>query len=403
MGQICSKDMPSDPQHHLLESPLPSAKILDSSPDHLILSPDTPENIPGNAQYALVVTLAPREQDLHLRIVWPPNREKALDGFDYPHNHNFSQALPEVLFLRAPGENWQRVQPSEKLADGVALNIPAHSKPLEFSVGLPYFQSDFERLQTNLENSPWQKSIIGHSRQGRPIPAYYRPADTSLPAKGTLALTGYAHYSEWAGLQMLDALLQTNWQELPGAEQFAWAIVPALNVDALAGGWREDPMYTREDPSLPGGGNLNRAWNPPCRPESRAAASFLEKTHTISPLLHLLDIHMGWSRMDHSGGGLTLFKEDEIPPELAAKEQAFTEKFLREVPIENFPWEHSRREGMNAASWAVRTFGVLGQTLEISRFRAFDGNKTPLPVSEDYYRNLGPQAARTLINFHVNV
>ncbi|MCC5788834.1 MAG: hypothetical protein JJT75_04310, partial [Opitutales bacterium] len=381
-------------------SPLHAAKLFNSSEEDLTLTPDTPETIPGNSQYALGVTFAPRNQKRRLRIVWPPNRDEALTGFDYPHNHNFAKALPEVLFLRKPGQGWTRISPCDTHSDGVTITLPSHAEPVEFSVGLPYFQSDFERLQKALENGPWKKTIIGESRRGRPIPAYFRPATNPTPQKGTIALMGYAHYSEWAGLQMLDSLLQTNWKDLPGAGDFSWAIIPALNIDALAGGWREDPMYTREDPSLPGGGNLNRAWNPPCRPETKAAASFLQKIHDQTPLLHVLDIHMGWSRMENSGGGLTIFQDGEIPQTLAEKEKTFTNQFLREVPIENFPWKHSRLEGMNASAWAVREFGIIGQTLEISRFRAFDENKNPVPVSEDYYRNLGPQTARTLINFY---
>ncbi|MCH8474113.1 MAG: hypothetical protein LAT55_02680 [Opitutales bacterium] len=392
--------MSDDPHQHLYTSPLPSAKILDSSQEHITLTPDTPGKIPGNSQYALVATFAPRNQERCLNIVWPPNREEALAGFDYPHNHNFAKALPEVLFLRKRGQGWTRISPCDTHSDGVTITLPSHAEPVEFSVGLPYFQSDFERLQKALENGPWEKTIIGNSRRGRPIPAYFRPATKPTQTKGAFALMGYAHYSEWAGLQMLDGLLQTNWKDLPAAEDFAWAIIPALNIDALYGGWREDPMYTREDPSLPGGGNLNRAWNPPCRPETEAAAIFLRKIHNHTPLLHVLDIHMGWSRMDHSGGGLTVFQDGEIPRLLAEKEKAFTDQYLREVPIEHFPWKHSRLEGMNAAAWAVREFGIIGQTLEISRFRAFDKNKNPLPVSEDYYRNLGPQNARTLINFY---
>ena len=366
----------------------------------LHLAPALPDWVPGNAQYTLIVPLPPHSDPLPLSISWPPD-QPGPPGFDYPHNANFSSVLHEIIFLSTDGYHWQRVENlSPAVEQRLDLTLPPSPEPLWLSVGIPYFAFQEAALRHDLQSTPWQMEVIGHSIRGRPLYGYSRPPADPSRARGTFLLSAYQHWSEWAGPIALEALLRTPWEELPGAEEFGWAVIPVMNPDALAEGWPGDLMHNGQPHQFPEGPNMNRAWNPPVRPETLAAAAFFTRVHNTLPALHLLDFHMGWSTPANSGGGLTCFHPGELSPEKETRERVFTKHYFAHVPIEPFPWVHSALERPNAAAWATRVLGCPGQTVEISRFRGFTPQGYPIPVSDAYYQSIGPATARALISFY---
>lgn len=380
--------------------PLHSARqIHDPSDPFLHLTPDLPGQIPGNAQYTLIAPLPVREEAVETVIEWPADKAGP-PGFDYPGNVNFASVLHEIIFISEDGLHWQRMEGLPPAKDRLLrFTLPPRKTPGWISVGIPYFSSQERNLRESLADRSWQIEEIGLSRGGRPIHGYFRGAATAR-ARGTFLLSAYQHFSEWAGPIALDALLRTSWDDLPGAEEFAWAIIPVVNIDALELGWQGDLQHNFEPHEYPQGPNLNRAWHPPDRPESIAAANFFRRAHEQSPALHLCDFHMGWSSPHNSGGGLTCFHPGQLSPRQEEREKSFTKRFFQEVPIEPFPWIHSQLDRPNAAAWGTRELGCLGQTLEISRFRGYDPAGNPIPVSQEYYQSIGPAVAQALIAFH---
>ena len=378
------------------------ARLLAQEEGERVLSPDTPANIPGNAQYAFEAIIPPALSPLPLRIVWPSGKpEEAPAGFEYPGNDNFSTVVPEILFLSRDRRNWERIPATERTPEGARLILPPSPESRRLSVGVPFHSWQLEELYAELEEAPHiERRRIGQSAGGRPLYAFVVSPSAATQSGGVFFLQAYQHYSEWAGLHALGELLRLFAREPATAGPFRWALVPCLNVDALYGGWREDPMHNGED--VPGGGNLNRDWREFHFPETRAALDFYRSLATESEVLHGLDLHMGWSRRGHSGGGLTVFEPGTIPKEAAARERAFTEAFFDRVPIERFPWERSSPERPNFACWMWREFGRIGQTVEISRFRAFSREGEARSVSQSYYESLGPALADALTAFHAH-
>ncbi|MCC5845325.1 MAG: hypothetical protein JJU05_13840 [Verrucomicrobia bacterium] len=368
------------------------ATRLETENGRPVFGPDTPESIPGNAQYVFLLHL-PRGPAFSLDILWPHRETPPRPGFDYPHNANFSEVLAQVIFLQPRGGDWQRITAPRPRPFGVEVDIPALEQPAWLSVGIPYFACQYEALLDHLEQDPaWSVTKIGGSLEGRPLHACLRPARGQ--SRGLFLLTAYQHYGEWAGLHAIDALMRNL---PPEADAFTWAVVPCLNPDGLYRGWRGDLMHRGDALNEEHGGNINRAWNPPCLPESAAAAGFFKNTAQADRPLHALDFHMGWSSPQHSGGGLTVYHPGEIDPETDAHMRRFTEDFFKTVPIQPFAWEHSRLNGPGATPWFTRELGCPAQTVEFSRFQAHLPGSPPRPVTPDYYRNLGPQIAECLI------
>lgn len=376
------------------------ACVVEAGQRVVTMSPDTPGDIPGNAQFAFTKRLPPSDHPLTLRIVWPDNGEFSAPGFDYPHNANFREVLPRIIYTSADGITWERLEAVRVIDAGVEIDLPARRHGGWISVGIPYFETQYNELvRKAAEDGVWQVTEIGHTREGRPLQGCYLSPGDAKDCRGVFFLQGYQHHSEWAAAIAMDGLVR-KLTELPGHGLFAWAVVPCLNRDALARGWRGDPMHTGEFRDRACGGNLNRDWGSFHHPETRASAGFFRAMARRHRPLHALDAHMGWSRPEKSGGGLAVFREGELPADLANEEKAFSKTFFAHVPIEPFHWAHQQVDRPSFAAWAYREFQRPGHTWEISRFQAFDAEGEPHPPSWEYYHSLGPAVARALIDFY---
>ncbi|MFP4156048.1 MAG: M14 family zinc carboxypeptidase [Opitutales bacterium] len=392
------------PSHGLLsQAPLPPgtfecAAVLESDSGRPTFGPDTPGSIPGNAQYVFLLRVPPGA-GRSLDIVWPHGETPARPGFDYPHNANFSEVLDQVIFWRSDGGDWERLLSTRPRPHGVEVTLPASQQEAWLSVGIPYFAREFEDLMAAVQaDASWRVEPIGSSLEGRTLHGCVRAARTTAASRGLFLLSAYQHYGEWAGLHAIDRLLR---DAPPEADAFTWAVVPCVNMDGLYRGWRGDLQHRGDALDQPHGGNLNRAWNPPSLPETRAVADFFKRAAGQVQPLHALDLHMGWSSPDHGGDGLTVYHEGEIPDDLEARMRAFTGAFFKRVPIEAFAWEHSRLQGAGATPWFTRELDCPGQTMEISRFRATrPADQSHEAVSPGYYRALGRQLAEALVSFY---
>lgn len=393
--------MPEQPTIYTTE-PECCARVLESHPDKVRLAPDTPDSIPGNAQYYLLAKVLPHRQPLEIEIHWPQSTTTHLQGFQYSRNENFSTVLEKICFISPDRKNWKRSTNARPTETGAAIDLPPSSGPCWLSVGIPYFKEDLKELMSVLGSSDrCELKQIGKSRLGRPVHGIWIPPVEPDTCSGIFLIQAYQHHTEWAGLHAMDQLLRKLAAGSIESGNFAWSIVPCINVDSLFGGWREDLVHLEVD--LPNGGNFNRDWKAFLHPEVRATRDFHRANAARFPVLHALDLHMGWSSRKSSGGGLTVFRQNQLPLETHVRERQFTREFFKRVPIENFPWEVSATDRANFAAWVWREFSAIGQTVEISRFRGLDEFHQPTEVSQAYYRNLGPCIARALADFYSRV
>jgi hypothetical protein len=375
------------------------ARVLEMGPERILLEPDTPASVPGNGQYYLCTGVFPHQNPLVIEIQWPQTNSTHLPGFQYPENENFSTVLDQVCFTSHDRKHWTRLEDCHRTRTGVKLKLPPSNDAQWLSIGIPYFAEDLKDLLAVVEASNrCELTEIGSSRLGRPLHGIWVPPERPDKCRGLFLLQAYQHHTEWAGLHAIDEFLRRLVAGSMDPGDFAWSIVPCINVDALHGGSAQDLIHL--EPDQPHGGNFNRDWQEFTIPETRAARDFHLKNATQYPVLHGLDLHMGWSTREASGGGLTSFLQGQLPMEASEIEQRFTETFFQHVPIEDFSWQVSALDRPNFAAWVWREFSAIGQTVEVSRFRAFGKDRQPRKTSQDYYRQLGPSIARALIDFY---
>lgn len=365
------------------------------------MAPDTPEAVPGNGQYHFLTRVQPHRNRLTLIIEWPQRNTTDLQGFYYPGNRNFAEVLPQICFLSEDRRKWRRVENAQSTPTGVRLELEPRDEAVYVGVGLPYAAERLGELLGFLRARTDDCAVreIGFSRKGRALHGILYPPERPERCRGLFVVQAYQHHSEWAGLYALDALARGLADGSVDRGDFAWALMPCLNVDALEGGWREDLMYTatgREEKC----GNFNRDWLAFGYPEVAAAARFYREAAAKWPLLHALDFHMGWHSPESSGGALSVFVDGTVGADAAERERAFAKRFFERVPIEPHSWPVTRPDRPNFASWVWREFGALAQTVEVSRFMAFDADRRPCPISRAYFESLGPLAAQALREFH---
>jgi hypothetical protein len=375
------------------------SRLVDVGDKRIVLMPDTPEGVAGNAQYHFLARILPHAEELTVKIQWPSTTRSTLPGFLYPGNENFSNILHQVCYRSERLDDWYRIEDAVAVPGGAEVRLPPSDSPHYLSVGIPFPADRYERLICDLASSDLcEVEQIGSSRGGNPLHGlFFR--DRSVAPRGLFLLQAYQHHTEWAGLFILEKIargLATG--EMPCGE-FAWAIVPCINVDALLGGWREDCMYnpTEEDTC----GNFNRDWDTFRYPETTSARDYYCRVAADIPVLHGIDIHMGWSSSKHSGGGLTVSRDGVLGPRETKRERGFTDAFFDKVPIEPFAWEVTEPNRPNFAAWVWREFSVPGQTLELSRFQGHRVDGGSYPVDQKYYESLGAPIHSSLVDFYM--
>ncbi len=358
------------------------------------LRPDGPGTIPGNVWYAFMVGVGATEADREIDLVWPATGQWSAS--EYGDNRSFAEALDRAVFIDADDGQWRRIEQVALRDDAARITIPPGPANRRLAVGMPVTDRDLDALLDFARQAEGARvDLIGRAPQGTPLHAIVldRPED----AAGTFVIAAYQHFSEWAGHRMIDAMVRYLLSEpgRPLRRQFHWVFYPCINADALSYGWRGDPHRTA-------GINLNRDWGPFEQPQTRAVRDHLRaETAGGAPLLHAIDLHMGWHSRETCGAGLTVFEEGKAPPALIDRQAAFAHWLYDRADYTDFVWRHGDLDRPNFTAWAGRTFGRPGQTLEVSRHRwrmRADGRWVPPSVRLE--QNLGIALARSLATFY---
>ncbi|MFW6061506.1 MAG: M14 family zinc carboxypeptidase [Planctomycetota bacterium] len=358
------------------------------------LHPDGPEAVPGNVWYAFLVGLGATREPREIDLCWPD--VQPWNSSDYNDNASFAEVLDRTLFLDAGDGEWRRIENVTLQESGVRIVVPPGPAHRRLAVGMPVTRRDLDALlQRARQADEARVERIAAAPQGTPVHAIM--IGDSARAEGTFAITAYQHFSEWAGIRMIDAIVR-HLLSPPGdplRRRFRWILYPCINADALAHGWRGDPHRTA-------GINLNRDWGPFEQPQTRAVRDhLLAELAGGPPLLHAADLHMGWHSRDTCGAGLTVFEDGKAPRDLIAQQAAFAHWLYAKADYTDFVWRHGDIERPNFAAWASRTFGRPAQTLEVSRhrWRMRDSGRWR-PPSMELQRQLGLALARSLATFY---
>jgi hypothetical protein len=317
---------------------------------------------------------------------------------DYNDNHSFAEVLDRAIFLDHSDGQWSRVEDVALFESGARITIPPGSDNRRLAVGMPVTMDDLSQLLAVARECPAARvERIGTAPQGTAIHSVILEA--AGPSKGTFVISAYQHFSEWAGVRMMDAMIRhlINASTSHPIRRYRWVFYPCINTDALAHGWRGDPHRTA-------GVNLNRDWGPFEQPQTSAVRDHLcRELSDGPPLLHALDLHMGWHSRDTCGAGLTVFESGGTPEMLIEQQAAFTDFFYSHADYTDFVWRHGSVDRHNYAAWVCRTFGRPGQTLEVSRHRwrmRTDGQWVAPRV--ELQRHLGVRVVECLAKFYAN-
>lgn len=379
----------------LLSTDLPEAcATVDLDREPPVLAPDGPADLAGNHWYACTAavgaTAAPHEVDL----LWPPAATGP--GSDYAGNHSFADVLDRIIFIDHSDGRWQRIENVQRHDEGARFTLPAGPAGRRVAVGMPVTWHDLEQLlDVARDHDTARIETIGTAPKGAPIHAITIGGGTE--ARGTFVISGYQHFSEWAGIRVIKALLQRLLSDSgePLRRHWRWVIYPCINADALRLGWRGDPHAVD-------GINLNRDWADFEQPQTQSVRDHLvNELASGPPLLHALDVHQGWHSRDTCGAGMTVFPDGAAEARLIEQQEAFTRYLYERADYTDFIWRHGGVDRPNLAGWITRTFEQPGQTLEVSRhiwrLRA-DGRWVTPSVDLEY--RLGQAIAENLDSFY---
>jgi hypothetical protein len=310
----------------------------------------------GEAVFALAIR--PEDPDINpspwyafdLHADEATEAEVALDYADYRHRYR-----PRV---ELEGGHWAALP-----EDVLSVSEEGHQARLALDIPAGVTRIGAQEVITLQERVQWRasfasrtgmsRSVIGESREGRPIEALARPA--AAPGAPLIIIVGGQHPPEVTGVLGLRAFLDTLFD--PSADQavldrYQWLIIPDLNPDGVEHGhWRHNT----------GGLDLNRDWGPFTQPETAAAFAAIEAqiAEGHAPFL-LLDFHS--TRRD------VLY----TPPDAAALTPfAFSEDWIALIEAAwssdepAFDRGPSHNVGMpTSKTWFADTYAAPGVTVE---------------------------------------
>lgn len=246
----------------------------------------TPENTPINPSpwYAFKLW-ADEEQEVSLKLSY-------LNG-------SFHRYHPQ---LSRDGKSWQRL-PEDKYERGELIDnespreLPKDAT-MQLTIGPDTLWVSAQELNTSLDAAAWiaglaeqsyiSQSIIGESREGRPI--HLMKIGESDDQKMIFVLSRQ-HPPEVTGYLAMQAFVETIASDDPLAARFRQSyntyVVPMANPDGVDNGhWRHNA----------GGIDLNRDWEKVNQPEVAAVQDFLkEKVASSGGTLYFgVDFHSTW-------------------------------------------------------------------------------------------------------------
>ncbi len=263
-------------------------------------------------------------------------------------------------------KNWHRLDPAafEQVAeDEVKLTFEPTAQPTLVAAQEILTNADYEALLDEYAFIPgFEKSIIGHSVEGRPIFKLETPAANAVPNgddKPYVFLVGRQHPPELTGAFAMLAFMEVVLGDSPLAKEFRdtfnMIIVPNLNPDGVVGGhWRHN---TR-------GQDLNRDWGPFKHAETQAIKRELDRfsdaeRETGSSMWLLLDFHS-------TSRNLVYTQRDEDETFM----KGITYALMTNMAARLDNYEFTREPGHNAElptskTYAYERFGIPAMTYEV--------------------------------------
>lgn len=323
----------------------------------LLCRPDTPEPVTGNQWFRFIARLTGDPGRRRIELHWPPDDEELKARLEYGQTANFVTAIHRAIHQSADAQTWEPVEPVDVEGQIVRFTVDLRSQELYIAVGIPYLPADLERLMAEMAVSPHARvEQIATTAHGRAVRAIrIGPADGG---QGSFYLQGMQHQSEWAGGRILSALARYLVSDAGAAlrERYVFHLVPVVNVDGLYT-WRQSPP-----------GNMNRDWEAFQMRETAGVRDYIRRFLARGErLLYVLDLHMGWSNVENSGGCLTAAPDGMAPPEIIEKQIRLAEHVFARTDWTDRIWRASHRNGTTCAFWALREFGIPAQTGENSR------------------------------------
>lgn len=345
------------------------------------LRPDTPPAVAGNHWFRFLVGVDASDAPIPFVLHWPASGGQ--EGGEYAGNHNFATVLDRCCFLDPGTGTWERVASLRETGGGVEGTIPPGGDGRRFAVGMPVTAVDLHRVLERVQGHPeGVVRRIGFGQRGSPI--WRASLGGGEAAGGTILLQAMQHGSEWAGLRVMEGLVEYLLSDAGAMmrRRWRWCLYPATNADSLYQGWRGDMMEVE-------GVNPNRDWGVFALPETRAVAEDIHRTlREGAPLRQVIDLHMGWNWRKDPGSGIGIpaaETDDTLPARVRTRMHAFADILLEGSSFTRFRWSVHGGDRPTFPSWLYRETGVHGHTLEVSRhlWPTPDGGvTTPEPAFE---------------------
>jgi hypothetical protein len=346
--------------------------------------------VTGNQWFRFVGRLTGEPGTQRIELHWPPDDEALKAQMEYGGTANFTTSIHRTIHTSTDTLTWRPVEGVEVNGQRVRFEVDLSTKELYVAVGIPYLPSDLSRLFAELAASRYaQIEEIARTKHRRPVRAIrIGPCDGG---KGAFYLQGLQHVMEWAGPRILSSMARYLVSDA-GAhlrQEFTFHLVPAMNVDGLYS-WREAPQ-----------GNMNRDWTGFDMIETAGARDYIKRLLARGDrLLHVLDLHMGWSNAERSGASLTAYPEGMAPEDIIQTQLRLAEHIFARTEWTDHIWRASHWNGTTCAFWALYELGLPGQTAENSRHLVQERDTGEwVRITQAHEEQLGRDLAEALCSF----